>query len=78
MLGGWIEKRENLPAGIMIVDETLRPLLEEIQELSPDDLAEVKEFIGYLSGRLENPSGRDSRVSAKICDFMAGGMQRVG
>ena len=78
MLGKWIEKKNELPAGIMAIDEKLRPLLQEIHNLNAEDLAEVRVFIGYLSGRSQSRVELDSRVTAKICDFMAGDMQRVG
>ena len=77
MLGKLIEKQETLPDCIMIVDEKLKPMLEQIQALDSEDLAEVRAFINYLSESSPASDQGDSKVSAKICDFMAGGMLKV-
>jgi len=45
MLDKWIELKKDLPAGLMIIEEKLRPLLEEIHNLNSEDLLELESFI---------------------------------
>ena len=68
--------RKGLPPGYMKVKEELRPLIELLHELDPQDLTEVEAFINYLrSGaeqldEFEQGEGKD----LKLYDFMEGGL----
>ena len=68
--------RKGLPPGYMKVNEELRPLIEQLHQLSPQDITEVEAFIKYLrSGaeqldEFENGEGRN----LKLYDFMEGGL----
>jgi hypothetical protein len=76
MFNDWIEKIDELPAGIVFIDESLRGTLDKVRKLSHDDLLELEAFLDYL---LEE-SARQGRqqTSAKLCDFMAAGMHKAG
>lgn len=78
MLNDWITKTEDLPEGLMIIDEKLRPVLDKIRQLDSDDLKELEAFLNYLVEGAEWETERGSRAGSKIYDFMAGGMLKVG
>ena len=78
MLNDWITKTEDLPEGLMIVDEKLRPVLEKIRQLDSDDLIELEAFLNYLADGAEWDADRGGRAGSKIYDFMAGGLLKVG
>ena len=73
----WIERKKELPPGIMVVGERHRVIMERIKNLDDGDLREVDAFLDFLVEGSETLLENDNNLK-KIYDFMAGGMERAG
>lgn len=76
MLDSMMKIRKGLPPGYMPLADELKPLIERLHELSPQDIEEVTAFVDYLQSgaeQLPEPESEEGR-DLKLYDFMQGGI----
>ncbi len=74
----WIERKRELPPGIMVVGEKHRAIMDRIKNLGDEDLREIEAFLNFLIDGSESLKDSNNSNLRKIYDFMAGGMERAG
>jgi len=60
---------------MMFVDERLRQVVEKLVDLQDDDIRELDVFVDYLLHGPEKLPPRREKESARIYDFMNGGLE---
>ena len=78
MINRQIRLKKGFPAGVVFLEEKLRPLVEKIYLLGDRDIRELDAFMDYLiNGSVDLYKSGDLE-SSKVFEFMQGGLVNTG